>query len=191
MTRSFSDEPLAPGLFEECVELATRAPSAGKTAGWSLVVLTGEETRRYWNVALPTDARSTFAFPNLLRAPLVAIACCDPTQYLARYSEPDKTHTGLGSSLDEWPAPYWTIDASFAVMTLLYALEDKGVGALFFAHAREPDLRAEFKIPSEVQILGVVCAGYADTSLSRRGRSASRARASVDDVVRRGSYARS
>lgn len=188
MTRSFREEPVPSGLFEECVELATRAPSAGKTAGWSLVVLSGDDTSRYWDIALPAEKRETFAFPGLLRAPLVAIACCDPGEYLARYSEPDKRHTGLGASADTWPAPYWTIDASFAVMTLLYALEERGLGALFFAHANEVQLRSEFAIPDHVQILGALCVGYADDTNVRPGRSATRARASVNHVIRRGSY---
>lgn len=188
MTRSFRDEPLAPGLFEDCVELATRAPSAGKTAGWSLVVLADNDTSRYWDIALPADKRQTFAFPGLLRAPLVALVCCDPREYLSRYSEPDKNHTGLGASTEAWPAPYWTIDASFAVMTLLYALEERGVGALFFAHANEDQLRSEFQIPDHVQMLGVVCAGYADDTNLRPGRSATRPRATASEVIRRGSY---
>ena len=51
---------------------------------------------------------------------------------MRRYAEPDKAATGLGRSAAAWPVPYWTVDAAFAVMTLLLAAEDAGLGALFF-----------------------------------------------------------
>ena len=69
MSRAFSQEAIAPLLFEECVDLATRAPSAGKTQGWSLLVLAEDETSQYWDIALPAEKREGFAFPSLLNAP--------------------------------------------------------------------------------------------------------------------------
>jgi nitroreductase len=70
-------------------------------------------------------------------------------------------------------------------MTFLLALEDNGLGALFFAHANEPQLRAEFQLPDNVQILGTVALGYATEQEERRGRSASRLRKTVDEVIHR------
>ena len=96
MSRAFSQAAIDPSLFEECVDLATRAPSAGKTQGWSLLVVTGDETSRYWDIALPVEKRESFSFPTLINAPLVALVLADPHAYLARYSEPDKASTGLG-----------------------------------------------------------------------------------------------
>ncbi|MEZ5295700.1 MAG: nitroreductase family protein [Ilumatobacteraceae bacterium] len=34
MTRAFRRDPLPPGTIEHLVDLAARAPSAGKTQGW-------------------------------------------------------------------------------------------------------------------------------------------------------------
>lgn len=150
-----------------------------------MVVLEGEETERYWSVALPEQKRTGFAFPGLLDAPFLAVVTADPGAYLDRYSEPDKSATGLGVSRDAWPAPYWTIDASFATMTFLLALEEAGLGALFFAHAEEEAVRAELAIPGHVEILGVIAAGHADETRERRGRSASRSRRRADEVIRR------
>lgn len=185
MTRSFSGAPLPTGLFERCVDLAARAPSAGKSQGWNLVVLEGADTLRYWDVALPEGKRDGFAFPGLLDAPLVAIVLADPRAYLDRYSEPDKVHTGLGADVGAWPAPYWTIDASFATMTLLLALEDEGLGALFFAHAGEEGLRREFAIPERVEILGTICAGIRSETPGRPGRSAPRPSRDSSEIVHR------
>lgn len=188
MTREFLRDPIAPGLFEGCVDLASRSPSAGKTQGWSLVVLEGSSTRRYWDIALPLSKRASFAFPGLLNAPLLAIVCADPDAYLRRYSEVDKQSNGLGGDAAHWPAPYWTIDAAFATMTLLLALEDADLGALFFAHSAESAVRTEFAIPGQVVILGVIAVGHPDPVATRPGRSAARPRHGASEIIRKNSW---
>lgn len=185
MTRTFRNDPVPTEVFLECVDLARRSPSAGNSQGWNLLVWSDSETHQYWDIAFPVEKRGGFAFPGLLSAPLVALVLADRRAYLARYSEPDKSHQGLGESADKWVAPYWTIDASFATMTLMLALHDRGLGTLFFAHAREADLRAEFGIPESVEILGVLAVGHADTDNEVQGRSAQRARRSVHEVIHR------
>lgn len=188
MVRAFRRDPVDRSLIEWCVDLASRSPSAGRSQGWNIVVLEGDETERYWSVALPERKRAGFAFPGLLDAPFLAVVTADPGAYLDRYSEPDKSATGLGASREAWPAPYWTIDASFATMVFLLALEDAGLGALFFAHASEDAVREELGIPAGVQILGVIAAGHADDGRDRRGRSASRPRRRADQVIRLGRW---
>ena len=183
MTRSFESTPVESSLLDSCVALGLRAPSAGKSQGWHVLLLQGEDTSRYWDVALPQEKRASFAFPGLLNAPVIALMLADSSAYLQRYSEPDKSQTGLGVSVDSWPAPYWTIDASFSTMTFLHALEDNGLGALFFAHANEQGLRKEFNVPEHIQILGTVALGYPAEGNKRPGRSASRASKSVEDVI--------
>ncbi len=183
MTRAFAPTPIPDDIISHCIDLALRAPSAGKSQGWHLLMFTNDDVMKYWDVALPETDRENFAFPSLLNAPVIMLSLADTQAYLSRYSEPDKTHTGLGESLEVWPAPYWTIDASFSTMTLLHALQDQGVGSLFFAHAREPQLRKTFGIPESVQILGVIAAGYREDSLHRLGRSAQRARRTTKDIV--------
>ena len=188
MTRNFSDAPVDPAVLERCIELAARAPSAGKTQGWHLIVLEGPETARYWDVAFPVGNRDGFAFPGLFTAPVITIVVADPQAYLERYSENDKSHTGLGASTSAWVAPYWTIDASFATMTFLLALEESGLGALFFAHANEPGLRDAFSIPDHVQVLGTIALGHPAEDQRRKGVSASRSRSTVERIVHRSGW---
>ena len=183
MSRSFSDQSVDPAVIASCIDLASRAPSAGKSQGWHVLLLENESTQRYWDVALPVERREGFAFPLLLRAPVIAISMCDPTAYLERYSEPDKKATGLGEGLDQWVAPYWTIDASFATMTFLLALEDAKLGALFFAHSNEQSLRREFNIPDHIEILGTIAIGHEVDGQKRQGRSAQRVRRSVESII--------
>ena len=148
-----------------------------------MVMLEGVQTSQYWDIAFPHDKRDGFAFPGLFNAPLIFLVLADSRQYLERYSEPDKASTGLGESKDAWVAPYWTIDASFATMTFLLALHDAGLGALFFAHSSEDELRRHFMIPHEVEILGTLAVGYEADVPAQRGRSARRPTRTSDSVI--------
>ncbi|MCU1393038.1 MAG: putative oxidoreductase [Ilumatobacteraceae bacterium] len=192
MTRDFADAAVAPELIGELVDLATRAPSAGKTQGWHLVVLEGPETSRFWDVTLPTERRPGFRWQGLLAAPVIALAFADPDAYVERYGEPDKARSGLGESADAWPTPYWTVDASMSVMTLLLAAEDAGLGALFFGvFNAEAELRASLGIPTALQLIGAIALGWpaataADVPVP--GLSASRRRRSAAEVIHRGGW---
>jgi nitroreductase len=190
MTRDFDGERAVPDdVIRDLVDLARRAPSAGKTQGWHLVVLSGTETSRFWDVTLPADRRAGFAFPGLLRAPVILLPLADPQAYLERYSEADKAATGWGEDLDRWSAPYWTIDASMAVMTLLLAAEDAGLGALLFAVSRDPDLlRRSLGVPEHLQLLGAIALGWPSGSPGRAGRSAQRPRRSAEEILHWGSW---
>jgi nitroreductase len=189
MVRSFRPEPVESALVDGLLDLARRAPSAGNSQGFEAVVLEGrEQTARFWDATLPADRRAGFRFPGLLAAPLIVLPLADPGAYVRRYGEADKAATGLGAGTDAWPVPYWTVDASFAVMTLLLAATDAGLGALFFAVFRGAEaVRAEFAIPADRQLLGAVALGHpADDDPA--GRSASRPRRPLDSVVHRGGW---
>lgn len=185
MTRDFSDRPVPIEVLGDLVGLASRSPSAGKTQGWSLLVLTGSAREDFWNLSLPVDKRATFAWPGLLRAPIIALSFADPDAYVARYSEPDKAHTGLGGGVDRWGAPYWTIDASMATMALLLAAHDEGLGALFFAVFNSTDeIRERFAVPDGLQLLGAVALGWpAEEVPARRGASSTRVRRSAGEIM--------
>lgn len=192
MTRAFTTEPVDGSVLDELVDLASRAPSAGKTQGWHLVVLEGAETTRYWDITLPVEKRAGFRWKRLLDAPVLMLALADPDAYVDRYAEPDKATTGLGESADEWPAPYWTIDASMSVMTLLLAAEDAGLGALFFGvFQREAEVRIELGIPDRLVMIGAIALGHpfpdADGAIGA-GRSALRPRRSPGEILHRGRW---
>jgi nitroreductase len=199
MTRDFDSRPVPPELLEELIDLASRAPSAGKTQGWHVIVLEGEETSRFWNITLPPMRRGTFRWKHLLDAPLIALPLADQRAYMTRYSEPDKQATGLGNSPDAWPVPYWTVDASMSVMTMLLAAESVGLGALFFGVFRgERELRRTLGIPPTMQLLGAIALGYRgeqtdrgtgdDTGPGGPGHSAPRKRRTPEEIIHRGGW---
>ena len=105
--------------------------------------------------------RGAFRWKRLLDAPVIALPLADPRAYVERYSEADKRASGLGAGTEAWPAPYWTVDTSMSVMTMLLAAEDVGLGALFFGIFRgERELRRTLGIPPVMQLLGAVALGY-------------------------------
>jgi nitroreductase len=189
MCRSFLPSPLPPGAIDDIVDLATRAPSAGRAQGLRVVCLEGVARDTYWDLTLPEPRRATFRWQRLLNAPTLLLVFADPDAYVARYGEPDKRHTGWGESTEQWTTPYWTVDAAMAVMVMLLAAEERGFGALFFALANgEAAVRHYVEVPAHLQTIGVVALGYPDTSdvdALGRGRSASRPRLGADQVMRR------
>ncbi|MGE0877610.1 MAG: nitroreductase family protein [Acidimicrobiia bacterium] len=188
MVRSFERRPVDPTVLRTILEAATRAPSAGNTQGWSFVVLEGpDETARFWDATLPPERRAGFTWPGLLDAPVIVLPLADGAAYVARYGEPDKVRSGLGEGTDRWPVPYWVVDTSFATMTLLHAVVDAGLGALFFGvfHG-EAELRRTLAIPDSLTLIGAIALGHPKPS--RAGRSATRSHRPIDEVVHRGRF---
>lgn len=188
MVRNFTSEPIADDILERVLRAAGRAPSAGNTQGTDLLVLEGpDQTARYWDATLAPERRAGFRWPGLLRAPVLVIPCVEAGAYVARYAEPDKAGTGLGAGTDRWAVPYWHVDGGMAVMALLLAALDEGLGALFFGiFDHEPAVRAAFGLPVGIQPLGTIALGH--PAPDEPGRSADRPRRSAADVVHRGTW---
>jgi nitroreductase len=189
MVRSFSGRQLAPGVADRIVHRAASAPSAGNTGGWATVVLEGPgQTAPFWEATTTESWRSqSRRWPGLSRAPVVVVLFADPAAYLARYSAPDKAGSGLQIA-DAWPIPYWFVDAGMAIMLLLLAAVEAGLGACFLGNFRgEADLRLALGVPGHLRYVGAVLVGEPagedppSTSTARGGRR-------VDDVVHRGAW---
>jgi len=185
MTRAFSKQPVDSELISRIVDLASRAPSAGKTQGWHALIITSSDTAKFWDDTLAVEKRESFRWKQLLDAPVIALLFADPLAYVERYSEDDKAHTGLGAGLEAWPTPYWTVDASFAAMTMLLAAEDAGLGALFFAvFSGEQQLRTRLHIPDAMQLIGAIALGWPlGNDKSHAGASAGRGRRNADQII--------
>lgn len=189
MTRSFARTDVPRSTISELLDLAGRAPSAGKTQGWSVLVLESEDVKTFWDLSLPLEKRENFSWPHLLDAPVIMLPFANAQAYADRYAEPDKAHTGLGASIEAWPTPYWTIDASFAVMTLLLGAHDMGLGSLFFAVFNgEEKIRSHFGVPDTQQLIGAIALGWPREEQEREGRSASRKRRGVEELAHFGRW---
>lgn len=185
MVRSFKPEPVAPAVVDELCDLARRAPSAGNVAGVEFLVLEDDGTAAYWDTTLPPERRDGFAWPGLLAAPVLVVVWVNLGAYLRRYREPDKSHTGLGASAKSWPVPYWFVDGGAAVMTMLLAARDRGLGASFFGmFEHEQAVRRCFGVPPDRRGVGTVALGHPAEN-DRPSRSAARGRPDLSEILHR------
>jgi len=198
MVRSFSGEPVPAEVLDRVLELACRAPSAGNTGGWDAVVLTGpEETSVFWDATTTADWRArSRRWPGLSLAPAVVALFADPDAYRARYRLPDKESSGLGAAthdasggdVDPWAVPYWFVDGGFAVMVMLLAATDAGLGACFLGNFRgETALRSALGVPGDRRYLGAVLMGQPG-GVDPPSQSLARGRRQPFEVVHRGRW---
>lgn len=193
MVRAFGPDPeapapVAPEVLDALLDAARRAPSAGSSQATRFLVLDSPEAvAGYWDLTLPSERRSGFAWPGLVVAPVLVVVLVDPGAYPARYAEDDKSATGLGVGVDAWPVPYWWVDAGMVVQNLLLEVVDAGLGACFFGlfdHER-PVLDAH-GVPRGWRAVGTIALGH--PAPSRPGRSAGRERPPLAEIARRGRW---
>jgi nitroreductase len=185
MVRSFSGRPLAAGELERLLSAARRAPRAGNTDGWDVVVLSGEEeTSLFWRATTTDEWRNrSRRWPGLSRAPVVICLFASPDAYVARYGDTDKQGSGIGPTQAggggeaAWPVPYWFVDAGFAALSVLLSATDMGLGACLLGNFRgEDDLLGALGVPKDRRYFGAVVVGEAggddapSSSLLRRMR---------------------
>src|ERR1700728_2334860 len=124
MVREFTDQPVAPESLDRILRHAVRGPSAGFSQGQAFLVLTGEDLKRFWDVA--GEAVS----PSAMTAPLIIVPMSAKRVYLDRYALPDKGWTDRDEK--RWPVPFWHIDTGMAALLILLTVVDEGLGAVYF-----------------------------------------------------------
>lgn len=173
MVRRYRPEPIDPAVVEGVIDAARRGPSAGFTQAVSFVVVT--EAQRRHRIAERCGEAEHVArgrTPWLSVAPVHVVPCVRPDAYRERYAEPDKLG---GRGPDDWVVPFWWVDAGAALMLLLLAATDAGLGAGLLDIADRDGVRAVLRIPEDVEPIGLVTIGHAaDTqppsSATRRPR---------------------
>jgi len=189
MTRAFTDMRPTREQVEALLYAATRGPSAGNTASVEVLALSDEQCDDYWDVTLAPERREDFPWPGLLNAPVLLIPTVNPADYVGRYGESDKAHTGLGASAQAWSVPYWWVDSGAAVENVLLAAVELGLGACFFGQfEHEAGVRERFGIPEPRRSVGTIAIGYPDPSQDRPSKSAQRPTASVEDRTHWGQW---
>ena len=186
MVRHFDPRPLPAEVLDRILHSATRAPSAGFSQGLDLVVLEGPEAVRgfWWATADPR-----FATPySTAEPPVIVLVLSDKQAYLDRYRAPDKA--GLGMDVEAgWPVPYWDMDAAMAVMLMLLAAVDEGIGAWWFGvfHGAGALLR-DLGVPEGRRLVGAVALGHPAADDHPGGSARTRPRRPLDQVVHRGRW---
>jgi nitroreductase len=190
MTRNYdASRPVGRETLDRVLDCGLRAPSAGFSQGWAFVVLdTPEGVARFWSLVNdPEEPAPGTRHAGMRQAPVVVLPLSDKAAYLARYAEPDKAGFGLEVE-DTWPVPYWDIDTAFAVMAMLLAATNEGLGALFFGIFRgERDLLDDLGVPTGLRPIGALLLGYPAEN-DHRSPSLARGRRPAESVVRFGRW---
>ncbi len=181
MVRNYEATPVDLEIIDRIVGQARRAPSAGFTQGQSFVVVTDATLRaEIARLAHEEDYVAAGFDPWLSRAPVHIVVCTSESAYRARYDEPDKASA---DEAQDWPVPYWFVDAGASLMLLLLAAVDEGLAAGFAGSHSLSGIRKVLGIPADVQPIGLVTLGYA--APDRTSGSLARGWKSIDDVVHR------
>lgn len=181
MVRNYTSEPVAPEAIDRIIDAGIRAPSAGFSQGQRFVVVTETALRQAVARTAGEDTYAEQGFdPWISRAPVHIVICVDEQAYIDRYDEPDK------GGAQDWPVPFWWVDAGASMMAILYAAADEGLAAGFLgAHALD-DLRSTLGIPSDIHVVGIVTIGH--SAPDRRSGSLKRGRTDFDTIVRRNGW---
>ena len=187
MVRTYDpDRPVSRDTIDALLRMAVRAPSAGYSQGWHFLVLDDiTSCRTFWD-ATTGDGPADAWLERIRTAPALVVVFSDETAYRQRYAEPDKGSTPPDEQ--DWPVPYWHIDAGMAAMIMLLGAVDASLGALFFGvpSAAWPALRAAFRVPARLAPVGVVSLGYAAPDV--RSPSLKRGQRPFESVVSYGSF---
>jgi nitroreductase len=189
MVRNYTDQPVAREAIERIVDRGRRAPSGGFSQGNRFVVVTDPDMRR--RIAeLADEEKYVIASglePWITRAPVHIVVAMREDDYHDRYTKPDKLEATGGEEI-EWRVPWWWVDAGKAIMLLLLAAVDEGLGAGLFGLVgdRNDDLRKELGMPGDFEIVGIVTVGHRapEANEDRLKKRLREARRPLDEVVR-------
>lgn len=161
MVRRHTGEPVPAEVLERIVAAGLAAPTAGHTQAVSFVTVT--EPERIAAVAAgcrETEFVARGFHPWMSTAGALVAICLEPSVYRERYQRPDKD-PGVLSAI-----PWWWVDGGAALMALLLAAVDEGLGAGFQGGHACGAARPVLGLPAEVILLGVVTLGPSTADLS-------------------------
>jgi nitroreductase len=188
MVRRFDQRPVPHEVVDRILEVGRRAPSAGFSQGLELLVLDSPvAVAGFWEATNDPedgwDADAVRAGPTVLVLPLP-----DADRYTRRYSEPDKAAFGLADEAN-WPVKFWDVDAGMAVMLMLLAAVDEGLGAWFFGIAHgERAMLDRYGVPSTLRPIGVLGFGFRAEDEQPSGSWTSRPRRPFREQVHRNTW---
>lgn len=182
MVRNFTDEPVAWDVIERIVDAGRRGPSAGYSQGIAFVAVTDAGTRnRIAEIAGEQWYVRQGHEPFMSRAPVHLVITTSEAIYHQRYNEPDKK--AKGQEEIGWPIPYWHTDAGAAMMLVLLAAVDDGLGTAFVGVQDPAELQRALNIPTDHMPIGVVFVGH--PAPDKKSGSLKRGRRPLETVLHR------
>jgi len=171
--RKFSDRPVEPEKLQAVLEAARQAPSWANMQCWRFVVVEDQATKAQISSLSfveayfgPKGYKSNPAQKALAEAPVVIVACGEPTQ-----------------SGELRGQQYYLTDVGIATQNLMLAAHDLGLGTVFVGVFDEEQLGELLGIPPELRIVGLFPLGY-----PREEQKAGPPRKPLDEIVHYGKY---
>jgi nitroreductase len=189
MVRAFTDDVVAPESVVRIVDVARRGPSAGYSQGVDFIVVSDAATRE--RLTPPGQPHRNASLPNFVgQAPVLIVVCTSADVYVQRYGEADKAGVrGATPDEDFWNVPYWHTDAGAALMLILLAAVDEGLGAGvagIMGHQGQERVRGVLGMPASYVAVALVAIGHAAPEATDfRGSAATRKRRTLTEVVHR------
>ena len=181
--RSYSGERVPRETLERIARAARRGPNAGYSQGLRILVVDDPDTIEAL-VSEDADERSRAWFTNAAAHVFVLTREQD---YHDRYTQPDKLSITGGVEI-VWPVPFWHVDAGAAMMLVMLAALEEGLGAGVYGVTVEDDARVRelLGIPADLTIVAGITVGRPaeDPDRDRASSVFSQRRRAHDDVVR-------
>src|SRR6059058_1501181 len=183
MVRHYSGDPVPRDVLERMVATVRRAPSAGFSQGQRLLVVDDPELLAQI-AALGDDEPLEGVERWFETAAAQVFVMTREGDYHDRYQREDKLQEGEEI---EWPVPFWHVDAGAAMMLVLLAAIDEGLGAAVYGifPAEAEQLRELLSIPQELTLVAGISVGYPrpDPGWSSKTSRATQRRRAVDELV--------
>lgn len=180
--RSYTGERVPRETLERIARAARRGPNAGYSQGLRLLVVDDPATVDAL-VDAEADERSRRWFTGAAAHFFVLTREQD---YHDRYNQPDKLAATGGVEV-VWPVPFWHVDAGAALMLIMLAALEEGLGAGVYGVPVEDDARVRelLGIPVDLTIVVGVTVGPAaeDPEWERASSVFSQRRRKQDEVV--------
>src|SRR5215471_3970653 len=181
--RSYTGERVSREALERIARAARRGPNAGYSQGLRILVVDDPATIEQL-AAMQEDERSQAWFRSAAAHILVLTREQD---YHDRYNQPDKLAVTGGVEV-LWPVPFWHVDAGAALMLVLLAALEEGLGAGVYGVPVEEDERWRelLAIPDDLTIVTGITVGHPaeDPDWDRASSVFSQRRRAHDEVVR-------
>jgi len=148
--RRFAEKPVEEDKVLSLLEAVRQAPSWANFQCWRLIVVRDRVTRGkiselsyVESFFSPLGYKSNPAKKGLAEAPVIIVACADPSQ-----------------SGTLWSQPYYMTDLGIASQNLMLTARALGLGTVFVGVFDEEKIRATLDVPSHIRVVGLFPIGY-------------------------------
>ena len=148
--RRFSDKPVEEDKLQSMLEAARQAPSWANLQCWRFIIVKDpsvkekiSETSYVESFFAPKGYKANPAKKGLAEAPVIIVACADPSQSGAI-----------------WGQSYYMTDIGIAAQNLMLAARALGLGTVFVGVFDEEKIRSMLAIPPNIRVIGLFPVGY-------------------------------